>query len=529
VIHSGFLVLKGRIMEANENAMRSGLSRRDFLGYSSLGVLGAFSPGSVLSVSPSAVRMNPLFETKLGVKFVLGGMVHETAHEGPCRTGGLEHLTREAETRSFERQFSRFAEELKSREFPREAEILKPVGFQMLVKEKDVNFQFPEKHFAEIEEDIPKTDLIVALRGFASDIALKLAERFGKPVATIGNDWVVDVPATLRHKGHESYIALDWEDFNHLARMLWVRKAFSLTKLLIVTDRLGQAPFGLASAIYDFDQLRDLYGMRYHCVSNNQFAQEMDSVIGSEGGQKEAGRIAKDLMANAQAVHMKETHVVNSAHFYLAVKTLMKRHGCNAFTIEYREICPLEIAAKYQFTPCMTLSLLKDQGYPAVCQTDINALIPMMALSYLGRRSVYMGNPVFDAKNSILTIFHDVPGLKMKGFDTSTSPYELRNFTVGGWGVTVRYDFTLDKGHLVTIARANPGQTKILMTKGEILDGFGVDRIGCSLGVRVKLQDTLRLFRHAADYGGHFVMAYGDYVNQMENLSKVVGFELLVV
>jgi len=516
-------------MENRVDAMQNGLSRRDFLGYSSLGLLGAALPGSTLSALPGAPQTNPLFERKLGIKFVLGGMVHETAHEGPCRTGRLEHLTRQAETRSFEQRFSRFTVEIKSRQFPKEAEILKPVGFQMLVREKDVDFHFPEKYFAQIQEDISRTDLIVVLSGFASDIALKLAERFGKPVATIGNDWVVDVPATLRHKGHEGHIALDWEDFDHLVRMLWVRKAFSLTKLLIVTDRFGEAPFGLASAIYDFDQLRDLYGMRYHCVSNRRLTQEMDAVIGSEDGQKEAGRIAKDLMANARAVHMKQEHVVGSVNFYLAVKALMKRHGCNAFTIECREICPLEIAAAYQFTPCMTLSVLKDQGYPAVCQTDINALIPMMALSYLGRRSVYMGNPVFDAKNNILTIFHDVAGLKMKGFDASASSYELRNFSVGGWGVTFRYDFSADEGQIVTIARANPGQTKILLAKGEILDGFGVDRIGCSLGVRIKLAETLRLFRHAADFGAHFVMAYGDYTGQMQDLGRIVGFDLVVV
>jgi hypothetical protein len=140
-----------------------------------------------------------------------------------------------------------------------------------------------------------------------------------------------------------------------------------------------------------------------------------------------------------------------------------------------------------------------------------------------------MGNPVFDARKNILTIFHDVPGLKMKGFDETPLPYELRNFTLGGWGVTVRYDFTADKGQVVTIARANPGQTKILVTRGEILDGFGVDKISCSLGVRIKHENTLRLFRHAADYGGHLVMAYGDYINQMQDLSRVAGFDLHVV
>ena len=117
----------------------------------------------------------------------------------------------------------------------------------------------------------------------------------------------------------------------------------------------------------------------------------------------------------------------------------------------------------------------------------------------------------------------------MKGFGAASSPYELRNFTVGGWGVTLRYDFNADKGQVVTIARANPGQTKILMTKGEILDGFGVDKIGCSLGVRIKHEDILSLFRHSADYGGHLVMAYGDYIHQMQDLSRVIGFDLIVV
>lgn len=516
-------------MESNGNGIAGAISRRDFLGYSSVGILGALMPGIVLPDDSPRTSLNPLFEMKLGVKFVLGGMVHETAHEGPCRVGPLESLTYEAEKQGFEKQFSRFAEGLKGRTFPPEAQILKPVGFQMLVKEKDVDFKFPEKYFKQIEEDIPNTDLIVVLSGFASDIALKVAQRFKKPVATIGNDWVVDVPATLRHKGYESYIALDWEDFNHLVRLLWVRKAFSRTRLLIATDRFGQAPFGLASAIYDFDQLHRLYGMGHHRVSNRQLAEEMDSIIGSDAGQRQARQIATDLTGNARAVHMTEENVIHSVNFYLAVKRLMDRHDCNAFAVECREVCPLEIAAKYRFTPCLTSSLLKDRGYPAVCQTDINALIPMMALSYLGRRTVYMGNPVFDAKNNVVTIFHDVPGLKMKGFDSAAASYELRNFTVGGWGATVRYDFASDKGQPVTIARANPGQTKILVTKGEIVDGFGMNDISCSLGVRIKLADTLKLFRNAADYGGHLVMAYGDYVSQMEDLSRVVGFELAVV
>ena len=79
------------------------------------------------------------------------------------------------------------------------------------------------------------------------------------------------------------------------------------------------------------------------------------------------------------------------------------------------------------------------------------------------------------------------------------------------------------------IARANPGQTKILLTKGEVQEVFGVDKISCSLGVRIKVRDTLKLFRNAADYGAHFVMVFGDYIEQMKDLSEVMNFDIFVV
>jgi len=298
----------------------------------------------------------------------------------------------------------------------------------------------------------------------------------------------------------------------------------SLTRLLVVTDRFGKAPFGLSSAMFDSDELEARYGMKCFHAPHRELTDEMDSTTAAQ-----TQPIVQRLTRGAAAVHMAEAEIANSVRFYMAVRRLMSRYGCNAFTIECREVCPMEIAAKYRFTPCMTYSMLKDAGYPAVCQTDVNALVPMMALSYLGRRSVYMGNPGFDAKNDVLTLLHDVPGLHMKGFDAPAGPYELRNFTVGGWGVTFRYDFTRDKGQVVTVARANPGQTKILAARGEIIDGFGVDQISCSLGVRVKVAGVKELFRQAADFGAHFVMAYGDYMDTLADLGRVAGFELVTV
>ena len=121
-------------MRTIQNQIGMSLSRRDFIALSLLGVTRCFLPKNLVFASQNNEQINSLFDTKLGIKFVFGGMVHETAHEGPCRVGKLENLTYQAETKSLDRQFRQFTNEVKGRDFPKEAEILEPIDFRMLVK-----------------------------------------------------------------------------------------------------------------------------------------------------------------------------------------------------------------------------------------------------------------------------------------------------------------------------------------------------------------------------------------------------------
>lgn len=115
----------------------------------------------------------------------------------------------------------------------------------------------------------------------------------------------------------------------------------------------------------------------------------------------------------------------------------------------------------------------------------------------------------------------------MKGFEQPALPYELRNFTVGGWGATVRYDFNRDKGQAVTLARFNPAGDKALVAAGEVVGGHGLDRIGCSLAVDVKVKDVMDLFEKEQDFGHHLALVYGDYTDEIVRLGKLMGFDVV--
>ena len=139
-----------------------------------------------------------------------------------------------------------------------------------------------------------------------------------------------------------------------------------------------------------------------------------------------------------------------------------------------------------------------------------------------------MGNPYVVDKNTI-RINHDVPGIKMKGIDKDDLPYEIRNFTVAGWGVNIRYDFSQDKGEKVTLARFDPLGEKILLVKGEILKGINFNEIGCSLGLEIKVSDAMEYFHKASDFGHHLAMVYGDYTENIKKLGKIMNFEVIEV
>jgi hypothetical protein len=158
----------------------------------------------------------------------------------------------------------------------------------------------------------------------------------------------------------------------------------------------------------------------------------------------------------------------------------------------------------------------------------MNLLITVMSFVYLARRSVHMGNLfIKDRENNVLEILHDVPGLKMQGFDQPDLPFELRNFTYSGWGATVRYDFARDKSQPVTIGRFDPKGERLLITRGEIVGGAGVDQISCTLSAYVQVKDIDDFFHKAADFGNHSVMLYGDYSGQLRRLGEIIPFEVV--
>ena len=246
--------------------------------------------------------------------------------------------------------------------------------------------------------------------------------------------------------------------------------------------------------------------------------------------------MADTVYEGASRSFIDKKYVANSMEFYQTVVNLMKRHNCNAFTIECFEFCTSRLPQKWNITPCLVHTMLKDLGIPSACEGDLGGLLPMHMLMLLSNKSPHFGNMFYypEMGKGTMAVNHSVPGIKMNGFDKPGLPYQLSHFVDSGWGTKAIVDFMNNDTKEITIARMNPSGKGVLALKGILVDSKGWDdeTIGChDIAYMVgKESGTAREFvRHQADYGNHLPWVYGDYSEQLVRLGNLLNIEVEVI
>lgn len=504
------------------------LKRRDFLGGAGIGAFGllgagliqsppkATGDGQVLKLS-DCEKATGTRDMTINVKPVGCYMIHRGVWTGPCRW--KPNPPPEEEKLRFRDYFDEFIKSLQSK-LSGEARLLDP-----LYMEYPEETGFGPDQLDQLKKGSEEVDLYL-VRGntYPQYPGSLIGEIYLKPVAMLGGYVNWDLSARLRSKGLEGYAPADLDELNMLISVLRARKSFQNTRILIVSD----SPFEnrpAPSACMDLDGLKNRFDIEAVVASYYEFAGEREKVKNSLKAGDEIDKLADRLIANAEKVLIDREWIISSLIFYTAVKNMMRKNDCNAFTIECFEFCSSKLACDWKVVPCLAHSLLKDQGYASGCEGDMNALLAMDLLMSISRRSAFMGNLYLKDEDTFY-LGHNVPAMKMLGFNKPDLPYSLQNFITEGWGPKVQMDMAGFDEKTVTIARCNPLATRVLLTKGTIIGCEGQDKVGCSLKAVVKIPDVKGLIRKAHDYGFHFAMVYGDYTAGIAELGKMLNLEI---
>lgn len=447
-------------------------------------------------------------ETKLVLRPIVGCLTHSHFWEGPCRAGHKENMTQEAESKAADTAFEAAKEELKK--VTEKAQLLDAIDCRY-----DEKFVVERNVFEKIEEDMDKVDFFLCM-GWR----IPKLERYRKPIIIMqnGNEGI-DFSAYCRSIGIETFVAMDMQDLNEILEILWVRKAVSNTRALVLTAG-SQPTFGIQSLIRDPEIIRQKYGFEVIKLPFNAIVPYMEQISDDE-----ARPIADKIINGSKDTKVNTDWFINDIKYYLAAKKMMDVYDCNAFSTACHELCTSEIPQKMKFTPCVCHSIMKDEGIPSGCEEDLNALLAMTIMQYAANRPAFMGNPNHET-DELLRIHHAVPALCMNGYGTKPLEYKLWAFTGQGFGGKLQVDFTENNVDAVTLARFNPLGDTMCVKVGEVIRSE-YDDVYCSPYYYIKMDDAREYMHNLASFGHHQVLIFGDYMKMLKKIAKVMNFNIL--
>lgn len=511
---------------------------------------------------------------KLNVKPMYFGFYHDYVFEGPCRMGTGFMLTKEYDC-------AVIAETVKSSD----ENIRKWLGdrFNILPSfcwDRNEEFLCDEILLEEALSDAQDVDVyLVPAMSRLTDLILVIAQRTRKPIMLIPPVYrplTTDCTAGLMSRGLEVYAERSWEATVKRLNVLRVKKALNNTRILCAGRYATTKTPSAGDTILNPEDVTERLGVRFAYINPHELLDQTHvledntqnpTIPGRHGlnltGEdvKEINQMLDEVIEGASVCEMDRDEMFHSFRAHYTIKKMLDHYDCNAFSAPCPDICATRRFNEEHFTFCANHSLLNEQGIPSACEYDLCAVISLAILEAFSYAGCYMGNTVHtpfgmsyeengrmvepahynmdgtcdtsyydairgDAENVVFT-WHSVPNRKFHGFNSEPTEYAIQPFAISGWGVTFRHNFNQDKGQLVTMCRIDPSCKKLFVARGEILAGRGYDDKGCTLGVYIKVADGDDFFHKQLAFGNHVPIAYGDYFDEICELGKTLGLEVV--
>lgn len=142
-----------------------------------------------------------------------------------------------------------------------------------------------------------------------------------------------------------------------------VVKAFRSTRIL----QIGPRPFDFWSTMCNEGELLERFNIQLSPIPLPELTAEMARA------KAEGGAVAETMAYCREHFHIavKDSELENIATLKVAIRSLADRYGCSAAAIQ----CWNALQSEIGIMPCAANSLLNEEGFPVVCETDIHGAI----------------------------------------------------------------------------------------------------------------------------------------------------------
>jgi hypothetical protein len=489
------------------SAAFAGLSRREFIGTASAGLVAATAPGRSARAAEQPVGAAPRF-TKTRVLRVFIG--RSPAWPRP-------DLDMDAE-----------AERLK-------AEMDKVPGLDdveflgnTLVREPDALKQLIAQH-ANV------AGILAVQVSIGTTALIRVLADSGIPTVTFhvpysGHEWTL-VPDLQRAGKKIDLIATsNFKDVHAAIRPFRAIHRLRETRVLYVGGG-ATAPEGYVAAA------KKKLGVEVVPFDHRRLVEAYDA-MDATAVEAEADRWMKQA---EKVVEPSREEILKSSRLSLAMQKALAAEKAHAITINCLGLFHKDGLPAY---PCFGFVRLNDAGFAGVCEADLSSTLTQIIYQHMAGVPGFVTDPVFDTSNDTVIHAHCVAATKMDGPKGAAAPYVIRSHLEDHKGAVLQTKMRI--GQEITMAKlvsldpkllaarqhalaASPqecnGVDAMLISSGTIVDVPDVDS-GCRTKIAVKVRDARKMLE-GWSYGLHRVIFYGNHIADTRRLARFTGFDVV--
>ncbi len=226
------------------------------------------------------------------------------------------------------------------------------------------------------------------------------------------------------------------------------------------------------------------------------------------------------IKAARKVVEPARAEIEKSASMYLAMDSLLKKHGSNAITIN----CLGGVYSKnmVEAYPCLGFMQLDDEGRVGACEADQRSTLTKLIMTYLAGRPGFISDPVIDTAKNRIIYAHCVGPTKVYGPSGASNPYDIRDHSEDRKGACNRSLMPL--GKMTTTMLFDHAKKQVILHQGVSVENVDDDK-ACRTKLAVEVRgDVFKLMNYWDQWGWHRVTVYGDLKRQVYDIAALLGF-----
>ncbi len=212
-----------------------------------------------------------------------------------------------------------------------------------------------------------------------------------------------------------------------------------------------------------------------------------------------------------------------SAAMYLGMKSVLKKHGANAITVN---CLGGFYGGHIHAYPCLGFHQLLNEGLVGACECDVRSTATMVAMTALTQgRPGYISDPVIDTSKRQIIYAHCVASNRAFGPQGPANPFQILTHSEDRQGASVRS--ILPVGYLTTTLEVTQERKEILMHQAVAVDNSPDDRACRTKLAAEPVGDLEKLFTMWDQWGWHRVTFYGDLKSPVYALADALGWKVV--